>query len=105
MGEVVSGALWARVQVTTSVAKVASLRDCLSPFPFRQLDNRVQPPAASARLTSGSAADQIEVPRKNVKLWVKNGRLKFPGGALTVVDIGDARIDRWMELFQKVSPP
>lgn len=105
-GEVASSALWARVQVTTSVATVASLRNFLSSFSFRQLDNRVQPPTASARLMTGSAADQIAVPAgKDVKLWVRSNRLKFPGGALTVVGVGPARIDRWMELFQKVSPP
>jgi hypothetical protein len=106
-GEVASSKLWAMVEVTTSVAKVDEpfLRDFLAPFSFRQLDNRVHPPAASARLTTGSAADQITVPRKNVKLSVKNNRLKFPGGTLTVVDHDGARIDRWFELFQKVSPP
>ena len=105
-GEVASGELSAKVQVTTPVATVASLRNFLSPVSFRQLDNRVQPPAASARLTTGSAADQIAVPAgKDVKLWVKDSRLILPGGALTVVDVGGARIDRWMELFQKVSPP
>jgi hypothetical protein len=106
-GEVASGALWAKVEVTTSVARVTtSLRNSLAPFPFRQLDNRFQPPAASASLRTGSAADQIAVPvGRDVRLWVKNSRLNFPGGALTVVGVGGARIDRWMELFQKVSPP
>jgi hypothetical protein len=106
-GEVASGKLWAKVEVTTSVEKLDEpfLRGFLAPFSFRQLDNRAHPPAASARLTTGSAADQISVPRKNVKLLVKNNLLKLPGGTLTVVGVRDARIDRWFELFQKVSPP
>ncbi len=106
-GEVASGALWARVQVTTPVANGMPLRNFLADFSFRQLDNRFQPPAASARLRTGSAADQtaVQVGQDDVRLWLKNSRLIFPGGALTVVGVGGARIDRWMELFQKVSPP
>jgi len=105
-GEVASGALWAKVQVTTPVASGIPVRNFLSPLSFRQLDNRFQPPAASARLRTGSAADQfvVLVGQDDVRLWVKDGRLVLPGGALTVVGVGGARIDRWMELFQKVSP-
>ena len=82
----------------------AGLTKRLAPFP----EGSTRPPQAPVAGGPGtySGADQIAVPvGKDVRLWVKNSRLSFPGGALTVVGVGPARIDRWMELFQKVSPP